>query len=96
MPYRDHDCAEPWRSPSIQVERDLHGRRIITPVSDTMEITCHLALLAIGFDGVKDMPLLDALGLAVNRRGTRCRAVRTGRPPRPVYSSVATRAGARR
>jgi glutamate synthase (NADPH/NADH) small chain len=28
-----------------------------------------LALLAIGFDGVEHMPLLDGLGLALNRRG---------------------------
>ncbi len=35
-----------------------------------MEIPCDLALLAIGFDGVEHMALLDGLGLALNRRGT--------------------------
>ena len=45
------------------------GRRLITPVGDSLEIPCELALLAIGFDGVEHMPLLDGLGLALNRRG---------------------------
>ena len=31
--------------------------------------SCDLALLAIGFDGVEHMPLLDGLGLTLNRRG---------------------------
>ena len=30
---------------------------------------CELALFAIGFEGVEHMPLLDGLGLALNRRG---------------------------
>ncbi len=47
----------------VKVERDAEGRRVITPVGDSLEIPCELALLAIGFDGVEHMPLLDGLGL---------------------------------
>jgi glutamate synthase (NADPH) small chain len=53
----------------VQVERDAEGRRVITPVGDSIEIPCELALLAIGFDGVEHMPLLDGLGLKLNKRG---------------------------
>ena len=54
----------------VKVERDADGRRrIITPVGESLEIPCELALLAIGFDGVEHMPLLDGLGLTLNRRG---------------------------
>jgi glutamate synthase (NADPH) small chain len=53
----------------VKVERDAAGRRMITPVGDPLEIPCDLALLAIGFDGVEHMPLLDELGLTLNRRG---------------------------
>jgi glutamate synthase (NADPH) small chain len=53
----------------VRVERDQDGRRRITPVGDTIEIPCELALLAIGFEGVEHMPLLDGLGLQLNRRG---------------------------
>ncbi|VEG42066.1 NADH/NADPH-dependent glutamate synthase small subunit [Mycolicibacterium flavescens] len=53
----------------VKVERDPTGRRVITPVGEPMEIPCELALLAIGFDGVEHMPLLDQLGLTLNRRG---------------------------
>jgi glutamate synthase (NADPH/NADH) small chain len=53
----------------VKVERDAEGRRVITPVGDSLEIPCDMALLAIGFDGVEHMPLLDELGLTLNRRG---------------------------
>ncbi|EID18088.1 glutamate synthase subunit beta [Mycolicibacterium phlei] len=53
----------------VKVERDADGRRIITPVGEPFEIPCDLALLAIGFEGVEHMPLLDELGLRLNRRG---------------------------
>lgn len=56
----------------VKVERDVNspvGRRLITPVGEPMRIPCELALLAIGFDGVEHMPLLDELGLTLNRRG---------------------------
>ncbi|MET4432116.1 glutamate synthase subunit beta [Mycolicibacterium sp. 624] len=53
----------------VRVERDADGRRSITPVGDPMEIPCDLALLAIGFEGVEHMRLLDDLGLALNGRG---------------------------
>ena len=54
----------------VKVERDENGRRQITPVGDPIEIPCDLALLAIGFEGVEHMPLLDGLGLRLNGRGT--------------------------
>jgi glutamate synthase (NADPH) small chain len=53
----------------VKVQRDEGGRRIITPVGDEIEIPCDLALLAIGFEGVEHMPLLDGLGLKLNGRG---------------------------
>jgi glutamate synthase (NADPH/NADH) small chain len=54
----------------VKVERDADGRRMITPVGEPMEIPCDLALLAIGFEGVEHMALLDGLGLSLTRRGT--------------------------
>jgi glutamate synthase (NADPH/NADH) small chain len=54
----------------VKVTRDAEGRRHITPVGETLEIPCDLALLAIGFDGVEHMALLDGLGLQLNGRGT--------------------------
>jgi glutamate synthase (NADPH/NADH) small chain len=53
----------------VKVERDAEGRRRITPVGESIEIPCELALLAIGFEGVEHMALLDGLGLKLNRRG---------------------------
>nr|WP_090274916.1 glutamate synthase subunit beta [Mycolicibacterium komanii]CRL67875.1 NADH/NADPH-dependent glutamate synthase small subunit [Mycolicibacterium komanii] len=53
----------------VKVERDADGRRVIIPVGEPMEIPCELALLAIGFEGVEHMPLLDELGLTLNGRG---------------------------
>ena len=53
----------------VRVERDADGRRRITPVGEAIEIPCDLALLAIGFEGVEHMPLLDGLGLQLNKRG---------------------------
>ncbi|MDZ7884352.1 MAG: glutamate synthase subunit beta [Mycobacterium sp.] len=54
----------------VKVERDGAGRRVITPVGDPIELPCDLALLAIGFEGVEEMALLDGLGLRRNGRGT--------------------------
>lgn len=53
----------------VKVERDAEGRRQIVPVGETLEIPCDMALLAIGFEGVEHMPLLDGLGLSLNNRG---------------------------
>lgn len=53
----------------VRVTRDDEGRRQITPVGGFLEIPCDLALLAIGFEGVEHMALLDDLGLQLNRRG---------------------------
>ncbi|GFG49078.1 glutamate synthase [Mycolicibacterium agri] len=54
----------------VRVSRDADGRRHITPVGEPLQIQCDLALLAIGFEGVEHMPLLDELGLRLNGRGT--------------------------
>ena len=54
----------------VKVERDAEGRRVITPVGEPIELPCDLALLAIGFEGVEEMALLDGLGLRLNGRGT--------------------------
>lgn len=53
----------------VKVERDEAGRRRISPVGDSLQIPCELALLAIGFEGVERMALLDGLGIELNRRG---------------------------
>ncbi|MGV9803345.1 glutamate synthase subunit beta [Mycobacterium sp. NPDC003449] len=53
----------------VRVTRDAEGRRQITPVGEALQIPCDLALLAIGFDGVEHMALLDGLGLRLNGRG---------------------------
>jgi glutamate synthase (NADPH) small chain len=54
----------------VTVMRDPQtGRRTIMPVGDSLELPCDLALLAIGFEGVEHMPLLNGLGLELNRRG---------------------------
>ena len=48
---------------------NAEGNRTITPAGEPFEIPCDLALLAIGFDGVERMPLLDELDIDLNRRG---------------------------
>jgi glutamate synthase (NADPH/NADH) small chain len=53
----------------VSVTRDADGRRTITRVGESLELACDLALLAIGFDGVEHMALLDGLGLKLNGRG---------------------------
>ncbi|ULN38095.1 glutamate synthase subunit beta [Mycolicibacterium smegmatis] len=53
----------------VRVIRDAEGRRQITPVGEPLEIPCDLALLAIGFEGVEHMPLLDDLHIELNKRG---------------------------
>jgi glutamate synthase (NADPH/NADH) small chain len=55
----------------VTVDRDVDGRRRVVPVSDEAEeVPCDLALLAIGFEGVEHMDLLDGLGIPLTRRGT--------------------------
>jgi len=59
----------------VRVEKDrATGRREVVPVSEdptaVTELPCDLALLAIGFNGVQDMPLLDGLGLRRTPKGT--------------------------
>jgi glutamate synthase (NADPH/NADH) small chain len=55
----------------VRVARDASGRRVVEPVSDEVEvIPADMVLLAIGFEGVEHMPLLDGLGLSLSGRGT--------------------------
>ncbi len=54
----------------VRVRKDVGGRRTVTPVPGRpIELPCDLALLAVGFDGVEPMPLLDGLGLRLSDRG---------------------------
>jgi glutamate synthase (NADPH/NADH) small chain len=57
---------------TVRVERDPKtGLRKVTPVGDEVEtIPADLVLLAIGFEGVEHMPLLDGLGLSLTQRGS--------------------------
>jgi len=55
----------------VAVERDGHGRRRVVPRNDRVRrIPADLVLLAVGFEGVEEMPLLDGLGLRLTPRGT--------------------------
>jgi len=55
----------------VRVTRDPAGRRVVEPVSDEVEvIPADLVLLAIGFEGVEQMPLLDGLGITLSGRNT--------------------------
>ncbi|RZQ59999.1 glutamate synthase subunit beta [Amycolatopsis suaedae] len=56
----------------VKVSRDPEtGQRQVVPVGDEVEeLPADLVLLAIGFEGVEHMPLLDGLGLELTRRGT--------------------------
>ncbi|WP_028933051.1 glutamate synthase subunit beta [Pseudonocardia spinosispora] len=57
------------RQVTVRKDRES-GRREVVPVSDeVIEMPCDLALLAIGFTGVEDMPLLGGLGLERAPRG---------------------------
>jgi glutamate synthase (NADPH/NADH) small chain len=47
------------------------GVRDVTPVGEEVEeIPADLVLLAIGFEGVEHLPLLEGLGLSLSKRGT--------------------------
>jgi glutamate synthase (NADPH) small chain len=65
----DHGNLRAMEIAEVRVARDAGGRRAITPVGESLELPCELALLAIGFEGVEHMPLLDGLGLQLDRRG---------------------------
>jgi glutamate synthase (NADPH/NADH) small chain len=55
----------------VRVGRDASGRRVVEPVSDDVEVVpADMVLLAIGFEGVEPMPLLDGLGISLSGRGT--------------------------
>ncbi len=55
----------------VEVTRDTDGRRRVVPRTEHVrELPCDLALLAIGFEGVEHMALLDGLGIALSPKGT--------------------------
>ncbi|MGA6166764.1 glutamate synthase subunit beta [Amycolatopsis magusensis] len=56
----------------VKVTKDpATGRREVVPTSDEVEVLpADLVLLAIGFEGVEHMSLLDGLGLSLTQRGT--------------------------
>ncbi|MBW4720037.1 glutamate synthase subunit beta [Saccharothrix obliqua] len=55
----------------VRVEKDASGRRAVVPTSEEVEeLPADLVLLAIGFEGVEHMPLLDGLGIELTARGT--------------------------
>jgi glutamate synthase (NADPH) small chain len=55
----------------VRVEKDASGRRQVVPTSEEVELLpADLVLLAIGFEGVEHMPLLDGLGIQLTSRGT--------------------------
>jgi len=57
------------RLAEVTVEKAA-GRRIVTVVPGSeRELPADLVLLAIGFEGTEEQPLLDQLGLTRNRRG---------------------------
>ena len=53
----------------VRVRRDpATGVREVVPVNDHVEtMPADMVLLAIGFEGVEHMPLLDGLGLCIRR-----------------------------
>jgi glutamate synthase (NADPH) small chain len=54
----------------VTVTRAATGERVVTPIDDAVEeLPATMVLLAIGFEGVEHMPLLDGLGLAPAKRG---------------------------
>lgn len=54
----------------VRASRAPDGTRQIVPVSDeVIELPCTMALIAIGFDGVEPMRLLDDLRIQLNPRG---------------------------
>jgi glutamate synthase (NADPH/NADH) small chain len=64
------DRVEAVRIHEVTVER-RDGRRIVAPVPGTgRALPADLVLLAIGFGGTEDGPLLSQLGLARSARGT--------------------------
>jgi glutamate synthase (NADPH/NADH) small chain len=63
------DRLTAMRIAEVAVSR-VGGRRVVTPVPGTeRELPADLVLLAIGFDGTEEGPLLDQLGLPRTARG---------------------------
>jgi glutamate synthase (NADPH/NADH) small chain len=55
----------------VRVEKDSSGRRSVVPLTDEVEVLpADMVLLAIGFEGVEHMRLLDDLGISLTQRGT--------------------------
>ena len=55
----------------VRVEKDTNGRRQVVPMSEEVEVLpADMVLLAIGFEGVEHMRLLDDLDITLTPRGT--------------------------
>jgi glutamate synthase (NADPH/NADH) small chain len=55
----------------VRVDKDSSGRRTVVPMSEEVELLpADMVLLAIGFEGVEHMRLLDDLDIELTRRGT--------------------------
>ncbi len=55
----------------VRVEKDSSGRRSVVPLSDEVEVLpADMVLLAIGFEGVERMRLLDDLDITLSSRST--------------------------
>ncbi|HEX6341673.1 glutamate synthase subunit beta [Umezawaea sp.] len=55
----------------VRVEKDANGRRQVVPLSEEVEVLpADMVLLAIGFEGVEHMRLLDDLDITLTPRGT--------------------------
>jgi glutamate synthase (NADPH/NADH) small chain len=64
------DRVQAVKVSEVAVEK-RDGRRVVTPLPGTeRELPADLVLLAIGFDGTEDGPLLNQLGVARSARGT--------------------------
>ncbi|WP_199438918.1 glutamate synthase subunit beta [Umezawaea beigongshangensis] len=68
----DEGCVTAIELREVRVEKDAEtGQRRVVPMSEQVEVLpADLVLLAIGFEGVEEMPLLDGLGVPLTRRGT--------------------------
>jgi glutamate synthase (NADPH/NADH) small chain len=54
----------------VEVIRDGDGRRFVPIDGSAERMPCDLALIAVGFSGVRPSPLLPGLGLELTARGT--------------------------
>ncbi|GLZ29663.1 glutamate synthase [Lentzea sp. NBRC 105346] len=67
----EHSNLKAIELQKVRVEKDSTGRRKVVPLSDEVEtLPADMVLLAIGFEGVEHMRLLDDFGIPLTARGT--------------------------